>query len=239
MNIAVITARGGSTRCPGKHTAVIGGKKLIEWPLDAALNAKTIGWRNVWLATDDVELIGIADRKGAQVLQLTPGLCSDTASQADALRWAVTTLDGQLREVENVVGLLGNTAMIDSTAIDDALTLLDLRPEIDSVMTVWKAEDDHPFRAMKVNEEGFLRSVLADAPEISNVQVYPDVFYHDQGLWAFRKDCIYAQEGPPPWTWCGRKCVPIVRPWCVGRDVDVAADLGVQEDWLRRMQSSE
>ncbi len=68
--LAVIPARSGSKRCPGKNFREYRGKTLIEWALQAAAGSKYI---------DYVKLSLDADRP--------PELCTDTASLEDVLRY--------------------------------------------------------------------------------------------------------------------------------------------------------
>ena len=49
--IAIIPARFGSTRFPGKPLARILGKPLIQWTYEQALQVKDLD--GVWVATDD------------------------------------------------------------------------------------------------------------------------------------------------------------------------------------------
>lgn len=68
--LAVIPARSGSKRCPGKNLREYKGKRLIDWALDAAEASKYI---------DTVKLSLDTDRP--------PELCTDTASSEDVLRY--------------------------------------------------------------------------------------------------------------------------------------------------------
>jgi len=231
MNAAVITARAGSKRLADKHTRRIHKRYLIEYPLIAAARAARVD--RVFLATDSGRLMDIGDTHGAEPLRLPPELTTDTATQAQALDWAVRRIYTEYG-ADIYTALLGNTVMIHSAAIDESLTVLADRPEVDSVMTVWQAEDDHPYRALVLDDQGYLTNLLPDSPDSSNVQRYPTVYYHDQGLWTFRKETLFARQGPPPWTWVGRRCVPIVRPWWAGRDIDVPFDLDIARYWVNR-----
>ena len=67
--LAVIPARSGSKRCPGKNFKLYRGKSLIGWALDAAKASRYI---------DTVKLSLDADRP--------PELCTDDASCEDVLR---------------------------------------------------------------------------------------------------------------------------------------------------------
>lgn len=240
MNVAIVTARADSQRLPGKHMRLVGGRRLIEWPLRAALDAQQVD--EVYLATDSATISEAAIDLGARCLQLPPGLCGNQGTQAASLCWAVGTLDVQLqspRRLENVVALLGNTVMVSAADVDAALSMLRLHPEADSVMSVWRAEDDHPNRALARGADGFLVNYQGLNERSSNVQGYSEAYYQDQGVWAFRKENAYLSDGPSPWWWMGRKCLPLEREWWVGRDVDVEADVAMAELWLQANQKRE
>lgn len=56
--LAIIPARGGSKGLPGKNIKELGGKPLIAYTIEAALNAKVID--RVVVTTDDEEIAGVA-----------------------------------------------------------------------------------------------------------------------------------------------------------------------------------
>lgn len=68
--LAVIPARSGSKRCPGKNFKCYRGKTLIDWAVDAAKASRYI---------DTVKLSLDADRP--------PELCTDEATCEDVLRY--------------------------------------------------------------------------------------------------------------------------------------------------------
>ena len=59
--LAIIPARKGSKRLPGKNTKLLYGKKMIEYSIDEALKSKYID--NIVITTDDNEIIGIVNDK--------------------------------------------------------------------------------------------------------------------------------------------------------------------------------
>lgn len=67
--LAVVPARSGSKRCPGKNFMTFRGKRLIDWAVEAAAGSKYI---------DRVILSLDADRP--------PELCTDEATCEDVLR---------------------------------------------------------------------------------------------------------------------------------------------------------
>jgi N-acylneuraminate cytidylyltransferase len=128
--------------------------------------------------------------------------------------------------------LLGNTVYIDGEIIDRALEILEGRADLDSVMTVWEAADDHPYRAMQINRDGLVETFGGARKVSTERQSYPKAYYYDQGVWAFRKRTVQAEDGPNPWWWMGKRVFPIVRPWVTGRDVHGPIDVFFSEHWV-------
>lgn len=63
--VAIITARGGSKRIPGKNTKLFLGKPILAYSVEAALAAGI--FREVMVSTDDEEIARIALEAGAKV----------------------------------------------------------------------------------------------------------------------------------------------------------------------------
>lgn len=65
MNLAIITARGGSKRIPRKNCKDFLGKPIIAYSIETAINSKLFDV--VMVSTDDAEIAEIAKKYGAQV----------------------------------------------------------------------------------------------------------------------------------------------------------------------------
>lgn len=100
--LALITARGGSKRLPGKNIRPLGGKPLIVWSIDVAKDIHEIC--DILVSTDDPAIATVSKESGAYVPWLRPAeLATDTASSIDvalhALNWYEAekgTVDGLL-----------------------------------------------------------------------------------------------------------------------------------------------
>lgn len=232
MNIAIVTARGGKQSIPGKNLIPIAGRPLVSYPLQVAGESSVI---RVFLSTDCQKIALEAERQGAAVIWRPPHLQGDDVDHGDVIEHAVSSAkrrcDG---DVENVVVLLGNTVMVDSETIDESLRLLDEYPLATGVISVWEAADDHPYRALALDEGGYLKP-FGEGREgmTSSRQAYPPVTYYDQGVWTFRQEWVYRREGPSPWWWVGPRCLPLVRPWVTGRDIHGPLDIAWAEWWVR------
>lgn len=75
MKLAVIPARGGSKRIPRKNVKEFGGKPMLAWSIDAALNSGCFD--EVTVSTDDPEIADVARAFGASVPFMRPSTLSD------------------------------------------------------------------------------------------------------------------------------------------------------------------
>jgi len=100
--LALITARGGSKRLPGKNIRTLGGKPMIIWSIDVAKGIPEIC--DILVSTDDPAIAAICSEAGAYVPWLRPAeLANDTASSVDV---ALHALDWYEAEKGAVDGLL-------------------------------------------------------------------------------------------------------------------------------------
>lgn len=100
--LALIAARGGSKRLPGKNIRELGGKPLIVWSIDVARGIP--GICDIIVSTDDPAIAAVCKEAGAYVPWLRPAeLATDTASSVDV---ALHALDWYESEKGAVDGLL-------------------------------------------------------------------------------------------------------------------------------------
>lgn len=100
--LAVIPARGGSKRLPGKNIRPLGGRPLLAWSVDAAHGLEQVC--DILVTTDDEQIAAAATAAGALVPWLRPAeLATDTATSVDVCLHA---LDWYEREHGAVDGVL-------------------------------------------------------------------------------------------------------------------------------------
>lgn len=100
--LALIPARGGSKRLPGKNVRLLGGKPLIAWSIDVAKDIPEIC--DILVSTDDLGIAEVSREAGAYVPWLRPAeLATDTASSVAV---ALHALDWYEAEKGVVDGLL-------------------------------------------------------------------------------------------------------------------------------------
>ena len=204
---------------------------MVQYPISAAFEASGID--RVFVDTDGDAIAEASESAGAEVLRRPDELAGDHVNHGDVIQHAVRTVDSMVEGLTNVVLLLGNTVMVDGPLIDICLGVLDQDKTLDSSMTIWQAADDHPYRAMEIGDDGLLRSWAGKPLAISTErQSYPDIYYYDQGVWAFRKECVEREGSLSPWWWMGDRCRPVVRTWITGRDIHSHFDIALAEAYL-------
>jgi CMP-N,N'-diacetyllegionaminic acid synthase len=131
--LGLIPARGGSKGIPRKNLALLGGKPLLAWTVDAARGAQEL--TRVVVSTDDDEIAAAA---GADVLRRPPDLAQDDTPMLDVVRHAVGELS------PDVVVVLQPTSPLRRAEHVDACVRLLLESGADAVLSV--VEVPHAFR---------------------------------------------------------------------------------------------
>lgn len=100
--LALITARGGSKRLPGKNSRKLGGKPLIVWSIDVAKGIPEIC--DILVSTDDPAIAALSREAGALVPWLRPDeLATDTASSIDVVLHALDWYEADKGTVDGVL----------------------------------------------------------------------------------------------------------------------------------------
>jgi CMP-N,N'-diacetyllegionaminic acid synthase len=100
--LAVIPARGGSKRLPGKNIRTLGGIPLISWSINAAIGIPEIC--DILVSTDDPEIAEVTKNTGALVPWLRPAeLATDTAQSADVCLHALEWYENEKGKVDGLM----------------------------------------------------------------------------------------------------------------------------------------
>ena len=75
--LCVIPVRGGSKGIPRKNLRDVGGKPLVVWTIEQALEAKDV---RVVVSTEDEEIASVARAAGAEVIDRPAELAQDTTA---------------------------------------------------------------------------------------------------------------------------------------------------------------
>ncbi|MCL4159314.1 UNVERIFIED_CONTAM: hypothetical protein GTU68_027697 [Idotea baltica] len=216
MRLAVIPARGGSKRIPGKNIKRFCGKPIIAWSIEAALRARCFD--RVIVSTDSEEIVDIARATGADVPFMRPTkLSDDHATTMDVLQHVVAHYDAAEPEIKTLTCIYATAPFVTASDLEAANAALG----DDSVDYVFSAAE-FPFpiqRGFKLSETG--RPDLFQPEHVNTRSQDLTPAYHDAGqFYACRASAI--REGAP---FFGPRSVPILL------DRKRVQDIDTPEDW--------
>ncbi len=156
-NIVIDTAKGGNLSLENKNISSVCGKPHIYWPLSAANEFQYID--EIFVSAGCPYIREVALNFGAKIIDRPQFTAKPDSNYGDVIlhdaKQALSVLNG---DIATVTILLGNTVMLDALDIDLSVNKVLSDYIIDSAMTVWQAQDDHPLRAMIIEENGYLSS---------------------------------------------------------------------------------
>lgn len=137
--IAVIPARGGSKRLPGKNLMMIADKPLIGWTIEAAISSGVFG--RVVVSTDSWEIAVTAAQFGAEVPFMRPDeLAKDDTPSIDVLIHAAGELTaGAENRWTHLACLQPTSPLRTAENIREAVQLLEEK-NADAVISVCRSE---------------------------------------------------------------------------------------------------
>jgi len=117
--VAIIPARFGSTRLPGKPLSQINGKPMVQHVWERARGAQAVD--RVLVATDDERIAAVVRAFGGEVVMTSRAHATGT----DRLAEAAAGTDAEI-----VVNVQGDEPMLDSSFIDAMVAPLRVEPDL-------------------------------------------------------------------------------------------------------------
>jgi N-acylneuraminate cytidylyltransferase len=175
--LAIIPARGGSKGIPGKNIKPLRGKPLVEYSIQAALEASCVN--RVVVSTDDDNIAGVAIRAGAEVIKRPVGISGDKAPSEAALLHVLSELEQNENYRPDIVVFLQCTSPLTlAEDIDGTVNLL-LNENADSAFSairfyhfLWRMDKKNA--AEGINHDKSVRPMRQDREEqfLENGAIY-------------------------------------------------------------------
>jgi CMP-N,N'-diacetyllegionaminic acid synthase len=184
--IAIIPARGGSKGLPGKNVKSLLGKPLIQYTIEAALDAKHVS--DVIVSTDDEGIYRIGIECGGTDTFIRPLHLSDDDSMAvDNYIYTIEKLNNEFdHSIDEFVVLQPTSPFRDADDIDAAITLFKEK-EADSVVSY--TEEYHPLIWHKyLNQDDGFENIFPD--NIQNRQENRPSYFPNGAIFVFKYDLI-------------------------------------------------
>jgi len=185
--LAIIPARGGSRRIPGKNIKLLSGKPLIAYSINAALKSKYID--RVIVSTDSKEIARVAQKYKAEVPFLRPKkLSGDKATTVSALRHAVRFLEEQENYKADIIVLLQpTTPLILPEDIDETVKKL-VKTNSNSCVSLCEISErpEWMYKIKKNKANPFMRAKNS----AKRIRSLPEIFRLNGGIYATKRDIL-------------------------------------------------
>ncbi|TAN45249.1 MAG: acylneuraminate cytidylyltransferase family protein [Nitrospirae bacterium] len=187
---AFIPARGGSKGIPKKNLALLNGKPLIQYTIEAAKKSRYIN--DIFVSSDDSEIIGFCESVGVSVPYRRPEeLATDSSSIVDTLMHALDWM-GKRKELPYVIMLLQPTSPLrTANNIDEAVELF-VSDGAESLISVHRMVE-HPYECLKVAAGGW-EYLVRPEKEAFRRQDYNEDFYYINGAIYIVKTDFFIRE---------------------------------------------
>jgi len=181
---AIIGARVGSKSIPDKNMALLGGKPLLVWAIEAANTVRSI--QHIFVSSDSKDYLDVASHYGAIPITRPPALARDESGDFE---W-VSDLASKIKEPQTFVLLRPTTPIRGASHILGAIAHLKLTSEATGLRSVHVM----PESAWKCGEvqRGFLVPLVRGRDMNQPRQMYPPTFKPNGYVDVIKRETIEA-----------------------------------------------
>ncbi|MBW1293891.1 pseudaminic acid cytidylyltransferase [Aquimarina litoralis] len=188
-NLAIIPARGGSKRIPGKNIRPFLGKPIIAYSIESAIDSGIFD--SVMVSTDSDEIAKTAKEYGAEVPFLrSVKNADDHATLSDVVMEVIHSYKEKGKEYDNICCILPTAPFISGNKIKKGFEEL-ISKKLQSVFPV--IEFSYPIQRCLAFDEGKIKMVWNEFLN-SRSQDLPKRF-HDTGQYYWLNTKAFLKEG--------------------------------------------
>ncbi len=216
MNVAIIPARGGSKRIPGKNVKLFLGKPIIAYSIEAALDSNIFD--KVIVSTDSDEIADVARSYGAEVPFYRPQeLCDDHTETAPVICHTIQWLENNKSTPVFACCIYATAPFVEPLYIRKGFELIN---KYQSSTCFSVTTFPFPiFRALKINNNGSLEMFWPENELVRSQDL--EEAYHDAGQF-YWVDCKKFMNEPKLYA---KDSCPVILPRYLVQDIDT------YEDW--------
>jgi CMP-N,N'-diacetyllegionaminic acid synthase len=170
--LALVPARGGSKRLPGKNLKILGGIPLINWSINVAYGISEIC--DVLVSTDDPKIADVSTKAGALVPWLRPReLSTDESSSVDVAIHALDWYESTQGFVDGILLLQPTSPFRNAVTVENGLSLFE-KSNFKPVIGVTPSHP-HPMWTLKL-QDGYLVPFIKTSELKTGNQELPTTF---------------------------------------------------------------
>lgn len=220
--LAIIPARGGSKRIPGKNIKLLAGKPLIAYTIEAAKKSKLIG--KVVVSTDDAQISEAAKKYGADVIERPTELAQDETPTLPVMIHVLDVLKKREQYKPDFIILLQPTCPLRNE--DDINNIIKLMAEgADSAQTFCKAVQ-HP--AYMVTIKHGIAIPIDKKGYTTRSQDLPEIYAKNGAVYGVTYDLLMNKK-----TLYGKNNKAAIMPVERSVEIDELSDFKLAEFYLK------
>ena len=227
-NLAIIPARGGSKRLPGKNIRELCGRPLIMYTVDAVLESNQFD--TVVVTSDSEDILAVCDDVDERIrLHHRPTyLATDTSTVLETVQTIFSEETEASRKFDTISLLLPTAPLRSAQDINKAFQLL--TPEVDSVVSITKF-DFPPQLGLLIDSENLLQPYHPSDPfrkGKTRSQAYPTIFRPNGAIYiSWWKSFAKYQN------FFKGKATSYFMPPTVSADIDTELDMVIAAETIR------
>lgn len=172
--IAVIPARAGSKRIPGKNYKNFCGKPIITYPISVLEETKIIS--RIIVSTDSPEIVQLlASSSTTEIFERSNHFAGDEISTLDAIKEYINA--SQLKEDDLLLCTYPCTPMLNNELVEKLIDTYD--PDIANFAILGVRVDSRMARLLKKDGDGVASMILADFVNVKSQEL--QTLYLDAG----------------------------------------------------------
>ncbi len=227
MNVAIIPARGGSTRIPDKNVRPFLGKPMIFYSIAAAKASEVFDM--IIVSTDSKKIAKVAEENGAEVPFMRPKeLSDDYTPTAPVILHALQWLRDHKKPAQYACCIYATAPFVRPEFIKRGYEIL-VESGVSSVFSVTSFHFPI-FRALRITEKGNIEMFWPEY-ELTRHQDLPEA-YHDAGQFYWlrvefflKNERLYSSDA-----------MPVILPRYLVQDIDTQQDWETAERMFKALQ---
>jgi CMP-N-acetylneuraminic acid synthetase len=218
--LAIIPARGGSKRLPGKNIKPFFNRPLIAWTIENAKKSKFIN--KLIVSTDNKNIAEVSKEYGGEVIERPKKFAKDTTLIYEVIEHVTDHLYKNQKYKPDIIILLQPTSPLRTAKdIDRALKLF-LKNECESVVSVY--ESDYPFYWSFKIAYKYLEPIFDKKYLKKRRQDLPKIYIPNGAIFIFTRDNLFKYK-----SLYSKKVLPYVMPRETSIDIDNEIDFKLAE----------
>lgn len=219
--LGVVPARGGSKGVPRKNIRLLGGKPLLQYTAEAALESRALA--RVVLSTDDAEIAEVGRRCGLEVPFLRPvDLALDSTPTLPVIQHATRFLEAAGDRFDAICILQPTTPLRRASYIDACIDRLE-QSGADAVVTLVPVPVEHnPHWVYFEREDGRIELSTGEKVPIARRQELPPAYRREGSVYVTRRDLVMERG-----TIFGDRVMGVVL------DPSACVDINTPDEWAK------